>query len=198
MSWSPRSNDHFDICEPILNPIWVPGAWNRPQKGLNIEINGKFSQPYSQYPVWAQAYVRSRLPSLSFAQRYMTSDLHRVLLPWANCATQPNNMLTVTLGQVISIISCNGGQKRQLFPIKQGYQNSIMIPMTPVEWNHSQKAFLGKYLDRSLCLVLLCQSIMRINSFCHTVTDSDLWTKPEISHFSSWHDYISLFHGNGN
>ena len=47
VSWSPRSNDHFDIWEPILNPIWVPGAWNRPQKGLNIEINGNFSQPYS-------------------------------------------------------------------------------------------------------------------------------------------------------
>ena len=47
MSWSSRSNDHFDIWEPILNPIWVPGAWNRPQNGLNIDINGIFSQPYS-------------------------------------------------------------------------------------------------------------------------------------------------------
>ena len=35
------------IWEPILNPIWVPEALNRPQKGLNIELNCKFSKPFS-------------------------------------------------------------------------------------------------------------------------------------------------------
>ena len=36
-----------------------------PQKPPNIVLyQGKFSQPYSQYPVCARAQMRSRLPSL--------------------------------------------------------------------------------------------------------------------------------------
>ena len=35
------------FLEPILNHIWVPEALIRPQKGLNIKLNCKFSQPYS-------------------------------------------------------------------------------------------------------------------------------------------------------
>ena len=30
------------MWEPLLNPIWVTEALNRPQKGLDIELNGKF------------------------------------------------------------------------------------------------------------------------------------------------------------
>ena len=33
--------------EPILNPIWVTEALNRPLKGPNIVLNGKFYQPYN-------------------------------------------------------------------------------------------------------------------------------------------------------
>ena len=47
VSWSPHSKNHFAIWEPLLNPIWVPEALNWPQKGLNIELNGMFFQPYS-------------------------------------------------------------------------------------------------------------------------------------------------------
>ena len=47
VSWLPRSNDHFAIWEHFVNSIWVPEASNRPQKGLNIELNGNFSQPNS-------------------------------------------------------------------------------------------------------------------------------------------------------
>ena len=41
--------------EHLLNPILVTEALNRPQKGPNRVLNGKLSQPYSQYPVRAQA-----------------------------------------------------------------------------------------------------------------------------------------------
>ena len=39
----------------LQNPMWVTEALNRPQKCPNIVLNGKFSQPHSQYPVQAQA-----------------------------------------------------------------------------------------------------------------------------------------------
>ena len=45
MSWSPCSNNPFATWEPIVNPVWVSRALNRPQKGLNIKLNGRFSQP---------------------------------------------------------------------------------------------------------------------------------------------------------
>ena len=38
-----------------MNHIWVTEALNGPQKGHNMVLNGKFSQPYSQYPVQARA-----------------------------------------------------------------------------------------------------------------------------------------------
>ena len=40
---------------------YITEALNRPQKGPNMVLNGQFSQPYSQYPVQALTYVRSRL-----------------------------------------------------------------------------------------------------------------------------------------
>ena len=46
----------------LLNHICVTEALNRPQKPPNMALyHCKFSQPYSQFPVWAWAYVRSRL-----------------------------------------------------------------------------------------------------------------------------------------
>ena len=63
LSWLPHFNDYFGIWKNIFNPIWATGELNRPQKGLNMVLNVKFYQPYSQYPVRALAYVRSR-PSL--------------------------------------------------------------------------------------------------------------------------------------
>ena len=38
----------------ILKITWVTEALNRPQKGPNMMLNGKFSQIYSQYPVRVQ------------------------------------------------------------------------------------------------------------------------------------------------
>ena len=38
-----------------FEPIWVTEALNSPQKGPNMVLDGMFSQPYSQYPVQAQA-----------------------------------------------------------------------------------------------------------------------------------------------
>ena len=62
VSWPPCSNNRFCIWKHLLNHIWVTEALSRPQKPPNMVIyHGKFSQSYIQYPVWAQAYVRSRL-----------------------------------------------------------------------------------------------------------------------------------------
>ena len=43
--------------EPYLDHYGINGL----QKGQNMVLNGKFSQPYSQYPVHARVYVRKRL-----------------------------------------------------------------------------------------------------------------------------------------
>ena len=65
VSWLPHSNNRFWIWKHRLNHICVTEALHRPQKPPNLVLyHGKFSQPYSQCPVWARAYVRSRLPSL--------------------------------------------------------------------------------------------------------------------------------------
>ena len=61
VSWPPRSNDRFIIWKPLLNHIWVTETLNRPQKHPNMVLFGMFSEPYIQYPVQAQAYVRSCL-----------------------------------------------------------------------------------------------------------------------------------------
>ena len=61
MSWAPRSNDRFGVWKHLLNHMWVTEALNRPQKRPNMVMYGKFSQPYSQYPVRARTYVRNRL-----------------------------------------------------------------------------------------------------------------------------------------
>ena len=62
VSWLPRSNNRFCIWKHFLNHIWVTEAKYRPQKPPNMVLyHGKFSQPYRQCPVWARAYVRSRL-----------------------------------------------------------------------------------------------------------------------------------------
>ena len=53
VSWFPRYNDRFCISKHLLNHI--------PNMVLH---HGKSSQPYSP-PVWAQAYVRSRLSLVS-------------------------------------------------------------------------------------------------------------------------------------
>ena len=57
----PRYNNHFVISEYILNPILVNEALNRPQKVPNFVLNSNVVHSYSQYPVRAWAYVRSRL-----------------------------------------------------------------------------------------------------------------------------------------
>ena len=61
MSWPQNVDDQFGMWKHLLNPICVTEAFNRPQNGPNFVLNGKFSQPYSQYSVWAGAYVQSRL-----------------------------------------------------------------------------------------------------------------------------------------
>ena len=54
-SWLSHSNDRFCIWKHLLNHICVTEALNRPQKPPNMVLyQGKFSQPYSQYPVWAR------------------------------------------------------------------------------------------------------------------------------------------------
>ena len=65
VSWPQHFNDCFCIWKHIFNHIWVTEALKKPQKTPNMVVNhGKFSQTYSQYPVWARAYMRSRLLSL--------------------------------------------------------------------------------------------------------------------------------------
>ena len=62
VSWLPHSNDCFCIWKHRLNHVWVTDALHRPKKPPNMVLyQGKFSQPYSQCPFWARAYVRSRL-----------------------------------------------------------------------------------------------------------------------------------------
>ena len=61
LSWPSRSNDCFGIWKHLLNHIWVKKALIRTQKRTNMVLYSMFSQPYSQYPVRARAYVRSRL-----------------------------------------------------------------------------------------------------------------------------------------
>ena len=60
-----KTNDFFTILKMLwkhlLNPIWVTEALNRHQKGPHMVLNVKFSEPYSQYPVRAQAYMHSHL-----------------------------------------------------------------------------------------------------------------------------------------
>ena len=60
VSWLPSFNDNFSKWKHLLNSIWVTEALNRSQKGPNMVLNGKFSQPYD-HPVWVQAYVQNRL-----------------------------------------------------------------------------------------------------------------------------------------
>ena len=65
VSWPPHSNDCFCLWKHLLNHICITEALYRPQKPPNMVVyHGKFSQPYSQCPVWGRAYVRSRLLSL--------------------------------------------------------------------------------------------------------------------------------------
>ena len=62
VSWLPHSNDCFCIWKHLLNHICVTEESTRPQKPPNMVVyQCKFSQPYSQCPVWARAYVQSRL-----------------------------------------------------------------------------------------------------------------------------------------
>ena len=66
MRLPPHSINSFGISKHFLNPIWVTEALNRPQKGPNMELNSKFSQPYSQYSVQARAYVPSCLSLVNY------------------------------------------------------------------------------------------------------------------------------------
>ena len=69
VNWPPRSNNCFCIWKNLLNDLCVTDALNRPQKHPKIVLYGMFSEPYSQYPVQARAYMRSGL-SLVFSFHY--------------------------------------------------------------------------------------------------------------------------------
>ena len=64
VSWLPRSNNRFDIWKHLLNHILVTEALNMPQKCPHMVLIGKFSQPYSQYPVRAWAWGGAVYPCL--------------------------------------------------------------------------------------------------------------------------------------
>ena len=49
----------------FLNHTWVTEVLNRPQKRPHIVLIGKFSQPYSPYPVWARASGVALYPLLN-------------------------------------------------------------------------------------------------------------------------------------
>ena len=68
VSWPPHFNDNFGFWEHLLTPIWVTKEWNRPQKGLNMVLNGKFSQPYVEYLVQAWITCRAVSPLLNIWQ----------------------------------------------------------------------------------------------------------------------------------
>ena len=58
----------FLYMETPFEPYLCYCGINRPQKPPNIVLyHIKFSQPYSQYPAWARAYVRSRLSLVIFS-----------------------------------------------------------------------------------------------------------------------------------
>ena len=42
LSWPSHSKNHVEIWDPLLKPIWVTEAINRPQKSLNIVVNAIF------------------------------------------------------------------------------------------------------------------------------------------------------------
>ena len=82
-SWPPHSKYYFSIWEHLLNHICVTEALNRCQKGLNMVLNNRFSQPYSKYPVWARAYVRSRL-CLVYSTLHTVKETFRLFMTWIN------------------------------------------------------------------------------------------------------------------
>ena len=62
VSWLPHSNNCLCKLKHLLNHICVTEVLTRPQKPPNMMVyQCRFSQPYSQCPFWARAYVRSRL-----------------------------------------------------------------------------------------------------------------------------------------
>ena len=59
--------------------VSVTEALNRPQKGPNMVLNGKFSQPYGQYPKRAQAYVMRCLFYVVIVFFYMNHQLRKII-----------------------------------------------------------------------------------------------------------------------
>ena len=61
----------------VVAPIYK--SINRLQKGPNIVINDKFSQPYGQCPVRARAYVQSRLSLDIYKYSYQLKEAEHFL-----------------------------------------------------------------------------------------------------------------------
>ena len=74
------------LLNHLLNHIFVTEELTRPQKPPNMVLyQGKFSQPYSQCPVWARAYVQSRLSLVrSHNQLNVTIPMKYILIGTSN------------------------------------------------------------------------------------------------------------------
>ena len=72
LTWPPCSNI---IWKHLLNHTGVKEALNRPQKRPNMVLIGKFSQPYSQYPVRARASGGAVYPWYIFKYFHFIFDI---------------------------------------------------------------------------------------------------------------------------
>ena len=79
------------------NTFWITEAWNRLQNGPKMVVTSTFFQPYSQYSVRVQAYVRSHL---SFVIRFSHSDdidiYLRYHVPYVNADAGTDAGATIT------------------------------------------------------------------------------------------------------
>ena len=81
---------------------------NRPQKGPNIVLNGKFSQPYSQYLVQARAYVRKHLSlvvTLTWPSLVQNLKIMARMIEWTKESDFVQKTYPSKLGQLDRMIS---------------------------------------------------------------------------------------------
>ena len=82
-SWPPRSYDFFCILKHLLNHICVTEALNRSQKPPNMVLyHGKFTQPFSQYPVWAGLTCGAVYPLYNYRQPSAIETLAATIMKW--------------------------------------------------------------------------------------------------------------------
>ena len=187
MSWSPHSNDHLAIWEPNLNPSWVLVLFYRLQKDLNIELNCKFSKPYSLFwPFltkangflirWKIMWVDLHVPTIIFVYGNTLWTIYG-LLPQKH----PNVVLYGMFSQPYSYYPVRARASTILcFMPRQGKQNWIFVLLGTVRNLNNYNL----YLQASCCVLLVYNWLLAL-VWIHNVKSTQkfctriLW----ISHF---------------